>query len=78
MGKLTSDFGLGHGKGEALFEFLLSSAGGEGSLPVEELVDEDAKGPDIGLGPVYVVDEPFWGHVDGGPDVYVLELFPTC
>jgi hypothetical protein len=76
--KLTSYFGLGHGKGEALLELLFCPAGGEGGLPVEKLVDEDAKGPDIGFGPVYVVDEAFGGHVDGGADVYVLELLPMC
>ena len=41
---------------------------------MEKLVDENAKGPDISLGPVYVVDEALGGHVDGGADVDVLEL----
>lgn len=57
-----------------MLEFLFSPAGGEGSLAVEKLVDENAKGPDISLGPVYVVDEALGGHVDGGADVDVLEL----
>ena len=41
---------------------------------MKKLVDEDAEGPDIGLGPIYVVDEALGGHVDGGADVDVLEL----
>ena len=41
---------------------------------MEKFVDEDAESPDIGLGPIYVVDEALRRHVDGGADVYVLEL----
>lgn len=41
---------------------------------MEQLVDENSKGPDVGLGSIDVVDEAFGSHVNRRSDIDVLEL----
>lgn len=48
----------------------------EGSLAVEQLVDDESECPDIGLGPIDIFDIALGRHVEGRSDVYIFELFP--
>ena len=60
-----------------MLELSLCPAGRVRRLPMQQLVDKHAEGPDIGFGPVDVVDEALRRHIDGRPDVNILELFPS-
>lgn len=41
---------------------------------MEELIKNDPQSPDIGFGPILVVNEAFWTHVDGTSDVEIFEF----
>jgi hypothetical protein len=47
------------------FEFFLASDVSERGLTMEEFIDDQAKSPDIGFGPIDVVDISFGRHVEG-------------
>lgn len=38
-----------------------------------ELVNEDPKGPDVSFGPIYIVNESLWAHVEGTTDSDISE-----
>ena len=60
-----------------MLELSLRPAGRVWRLPMQQLVDKHPEGPDIGFGSVDVVDEALRRHIDGRPDVNILELFPS-
>jgi hypothetical protein len=41
---------------------------------MKQLVNEYSECPDVSLGAVYVIDEAFGGHIDGGADVDIFEF----
>lgn len=43
---------------------------------MQEFIDKYSKRPHVGLGTIYIVDEAFGRHVDGGSDVDVFEFIP--
>ena len=78
MRELGLEFSLRNGNGKILLQLQLGSACRIWSLPVQELVYEDSKCPDIGLGAIDVVDKSFRRHVDRRPDVDILKLLSNC
>lgn len=44
---------------------------------MQQLINEHPEGPDIGLGPVDIIDEALRRHVDGRADVNIFKPFPS-
>lgn len=45
----------------------------EGGFAVKELINDEPKGPDVGLGAIDIVDIAFRRHVERRPNINVLE-----
>lgn len=43
---------------------------------MENFVHEDPKGPDVSLGPIYVIDEGLRTHIDWTANVNIFPAFP--
>jgi hypothetical protein len=54
-----------------------SAAEPKGRITMEDFVHEDTKGPHVSLGPIDIVYECFWTHVDWASNIDVFPSFPA-